>query len=85
MRWARPEIKTQALACCAQCSQLCTDALPGLGLETMLCLEIQDWEDTRDDAVTFKGSAGLAGSNYSPTLKHEMVKLSMVLSAAVSK
>lgn len=51
----------------------------------MLSLEIQDWEDTRDDALTSKGSAALAGSNYTPTLKHEMVKLSMVSSVAASK
>lgn len=48
----------------------------------MLCLEIQEWEDTRDDALTFKGSAVLAGSNYTPILKHEMVKLSVVSSVA---
>lgn len=58
------------LACCTQCSQPCTDALPRLGLETVLCLEVRDWEGTRDDALTFKGSAGLAGSNYTPILKH---------------
>lgn len=84
-RWARPELRIRVLACCAQCSQLCTDALPRLGLEDMLCLEIQDWEDTRDDALTFKGSAGLAGSNYTPILKHETVKLRMASSVAASK
>lgn len=51
----------------------------------MLCLEIQDWEDTRDDALTFTGSVVLAGSSYTPILKHEIVKLSMVLSVAASK
>jgi len=49
-RLAKPEIKIQALACCARCSQLCIDALPRLGLETVLCSETEDSEDTRDDA-----------------------------------
>lgn len=56
---------------------------PGWGVK--LCLEIQDWEDTRDDALTFKGSAVLAGSNYSPVVNHEMVKLSMVSPVAICK
>lgn len=51
----------------------------------MLYLEIRDWKDTRDDALTFKGSAVLAGSNYAPILTREIVKLSMVPSVAASK
>lgn len=84
-RWAKPGIRVRELACCAQCSQLCTDALPRLGLEIMLCLEVWEWEDTRDDTITFKGSEVSAGSNYTPGLKREMAKQSLVSSVAASK
>lgn len=51
----------------------------------MLCLEVWEWEDTRDDTITFKGSEVSAGSNYTPGLKREMAKQSLVSSVAASK
>lgn len=68
-----------------------------LHIGTMLCLEIQHWEDTRDDALISKGLAVSAGNTYIPVLKHEKVntyipvpkheteKWSIVSSVAASK
>lgn len=52
-----------------------------LHIGTMVCLEIQHWEDTRDDALISKGLAGSAGSTYTPALKQETVEYSLICSS----